>query len=1374
MPAQMNTTNQPPPPLQPLQPNTDPPTLISSRGPTTAHTVLITAAVMAKKTSHMPQPSSLTPMRHPSSFSDTSDLSSMSDASSSDAAPSDEDADDRPDVTNPDISPTTTSTLTKPARSSAKTAWSPNTLSAQLASASPSVRGGRGAGKARRGSGRSRRARSRTNGFLGRRKAESSKGTAASGVEAEQDVMGQIEKATLGPNVYGADPGGVYCVCRAGYDGIEFMVGCDGCQEWFHGRCIRRIPEDISDHYYFCDDCSLKSNAKGPWQHATGTLAPSLNGLHSVNGNVVTHMDAGKRKRGGGAGRGRASERIETDSSDEAEKYIYCGHDNIMNVPRNAKTGGPPASSSPKHRASANKISRLSGLGSATLDVDEDDEEEDDLGDICPVCESECTCGTAAAAVAAAAASLVDGEEYGTTAAQTNLPSSATAPHHHHHRRLGKTGGKRDGVEKKSAQRSTVMQGGRSLLSGPESTGSGSSSRSGSDSDSMQGDESNDDESFGGMAQRKGFEAASPENGFGFGFDVGINGARASPSSAVTTTVVTRVDSSYMDDDAASRLDGGGDVRMAIIEALKIHNTAMGLSGGAFSVVKMEPRSEVEEDDEMIDPEALDALVDDLSSLSSRAVESEAGDAEGVQEVVNAGDEEGGELGDGDDVIDEESSSTSADSTTEDEEIDSGDDEDLEDDEERHLVEQMKAEEREEAIRRGLGMGGHNRRFGFDGEEEEEEEMEEIPMGSWSSTEDDDEEQEEEDEAGSGDEGEEGMFYDELRDAEFSAFQDMPEIAIGNGKALAELVFTQQQLQDALVEAGVDLSVLGGLASLAAVVEQEREGARSGEMGKSEENVVTELNAPVSAAFAREFVDSAAILPPLPTTVTTSPPLLPTPQTTSATSTLVSTPIATISAMPTSTSSPFKKVVSFPTNLTASTTTTTITTSAGPTTYVTTRSMPPPNTAAFKTPPAVAAAPGGNRQILPRLTTAGIIPTSAITALPPPVVSTPPAKPKRASVPRLSSGALKEATLNAAARKKDGATTPAAVIEEKEKANAEAVAVAEAAVTAAVVGTTTGTGRKRKGDETSGTPKRRRASTSKTSSIAMTTTIGTMPSPLSPLAVNTIPNPAPSAEPEPDPIPIDEVVDTEQLYVRSSSRSPSPELPPSPGSQRFLKDIYRWDKIPIGSYRQSRRPSAQHILYTTSTALKDNSNEQGGSTLLCDVKKVQPTGSLLRSSTNATQHPRGFASRKRPPMLQESCSLSPVLSHVSTPSSAKSRLANHTNSRNAAHPAPLTSAITAAGAEIEESDLSFFISPQGVVADIMDVSQPPSSACSSPLDSPLFGANRHGGIVLPDLSLDEEGVHAGAIARTNGGRATGPAGFRPSSAAGLLGIRGRR
>ncbi|RUP21057.1 kinase-like domain-containing protein, partial [Jimgerdemannia flammicorona] len=148
---------------------------------------------------------------------------------------------------------------------------------------------------------------------------------------------------------------------------------------------------------------------------------------------------------------------------------------------------------------------------------------------------------------------------------------------------------------------------------------------------------------------------------------------------------------------------------------------------------------------------------------------------------------------------------------------------------------------------------------------------------------------------------------------------------------------------------------------------------------------------------------------------------------------------------------------------------------------------------------------------------------------------------------------------------------------EKEKANAEAMAVAKAAVTAA----------ERKWDETPGTRMRRR--------VAITTTIGTMPPSLS--SVNTIPNLAPSAEP--DPIPIDEAVDTKQHYVRPSSRSPLPELPPRPKSRRFLKDIDGW--IIEGSpYRPRRRAFAQHIPYTTSTALKDNRNEQDGSTLLCD------------------------------------------------------------------------------------------------------------------------------------------------------------------------------
>lgn len=34
------------------------------------------------------------------------------------------------------------------------------------------------------------------------------------------------------------DGGNRYCLCRGPNDG-SFMVGCDSCEEWFHGACVR-------------------------------------------------------------------------------------------------------------------------------------------------------------------------------------------------------------------------------------------------------------------------------------------------------------------------------------------------------------------------------------------------------------------------------------------------------------------------------------------------------------------------------------------------------------------------------------------------------------------------------------------------------------------------------------------------------------------------------------------------------------------------------------------------------------------------------------------------------------------------------------------------------------------------------------------------------------------------------------------------------------------------------------------------------------------------------------------------------------------------------------------------------------------------------
>lgn len=46
-----------------------------------------------------------------------------------------------------------------------------------------------------------------------------------------------------------------YCVCRQPYEG--FMIGCDGCEEWYHGACVG-ITEEQAQKFdkYVCVRCS--------------------------------------------------------------------------------------------------------------------------------------------------------------------------------------------------------------------------------------------------------------------------------------------------------------------------------------------------------------------------------------------------------------------------------------------------------------------------------------------------------------------------------------------------------------------------------------------------------------------------------------------------------------------------------------------------------------------------------------------------------------------------------------------------------------------------------------------------------------------------------------------------------------------------------------------------------------------------------------------------------------------------------------------------------------------------------------------------------------------------------------------------------------
>jgi hypothetical protein len=59
----------------------------------------------------------------------------------------------------------------------------------------------------------------------------------------------------------------VYCICRKSYSG--FMVGCDNCDEWFHGPCIEMTKSKLKRQKTFqCIRCDVKKWAKSSLDEA--------------------------------------------------------------------------------------------------------------------------------------------------------------------------------------------------------------------------------------------------------------------------------------------------------------------------------------------------------------------------------------------------------------------------------------------------------------------------------------------------------------------------------------------------------------------------------------------------------------------------------------------------------------------------------------------------------------------------------------------------------------------------------------------------------------------------------------------------------------------------------------------------------------------------------------------------------------------------------------------------------------------------------------------------------------------------------------------------------------------------------------------------
>lgn len=91
------------------------------------------------------------------------------------------------------------------------------------------------------------------------------------------------------------DGGRRYCICRGPSDG-SFMLGCDRCDEWFHGKCVG-IKESDDVTFYECDACKKKQQEREAFEKAeqaaaAATAAPLPSPLlpptqpTTINGNL--------------------------------------------------------------------------------------------------------------------------------------------------------------------------------------------------------------------------------------------------------------------------------------------------------------------------------------------------------------------------------------------------------------------------------------------------------------------------------------------------------------------------------------------------------------------------------------------------------------------------------------------------------------------------------------------------------------------------------------------------------------------------------------------------------------------------------------------------------------------------------------------------------------------------------------------------------------------------------------------------------------------------------------------------------------------------------------------------------------------------------
>lgn len=83
--------------------------------------------------------------------------------------------------------------------------------------------------------------------------------------ESHEDIAKQYKKYIAAPK-FDLNSEELYCVCRKPDVDGQMMISCDGCEEWFHTKCMRIDSSDtpLLDQFY-CKFCQWKGDGVTKW-----------------------------------------------------------------------------------------------------------------------------------------------------------------------------------------------------------------------------------------------------------------------------------------------------------------------------------------------------------------------------------------------------------------------------------------------------------------------------------------------------------------------------------------------------------------------------------------------------------------------------------------------------------------------------------------------------------------------------------------------------------------------------------------------------------------------------------------------------------------------------------------------------------------------------------------------------------------------------------------------------------------------------------------------------------------------------------------------------------------------------------------------------